>query len=176
MESSKLPSVLLLAWFLWPALGYAGDVVQLVSRQAQSQQQTPSLTDKKMVVHRSSADFKVGDLILSREGDIGKVVGFKRGKLLVDGRWLSGEYIPSEFVRVADQPIAGVGVGYLVPDGVGGWGQILRIWEDGRLQIEGRRFSFAPYWIQDLNVSTIVPPASATSLWRGFCDRLMRSL
>lgn len=123
-----------------------------------------NLSHAERVYHHNISAFAVGDLVLSKDGDIGEVVGFEQNKLLIDGRWIIyDEYAPNGWVKQV-RSLDGIRVGSLVPDGVGGHGKIIRIWEDGRIHIEGRRFDSTPYKMKDFDASTFLPPEEPSGL------------
>lgn len=160
------------ALILYPINGSAGEVIEFKPRQTAPAPRTAETP--KQPYHSDVSDFKAGELVLSKNGDVGQVLGIRGGKLIVEGRLMAfGDYEPSAFVKEVTA-FNGIRTGSLVPDGVGGWGKILRIWEDGRTQIEGRRFDSTPYDINELDASKIVPPEEPGGILER-CIRFLRN-
>jgi hypothetical protein len=155
-----------LTFLLFPLPGHAGDVLQLRPNQVP--------VGSRRAYHLNASEFEIGDLVLSKGGLTAEVVGFDGNKLLLDGRLISsGEYDPSEFVKEVTS-LDGIKAGWSIPDGVGDFGTITRMWEDGRIEVHGRRFDFATYNIDDFDPAGILPPAKPRSGFFKVCAELLK--
>lgn len=124
--------------------------------------------------HVNVADFKVGDLVLSKSNFLGEVLAIQGDKLFVEGRFLGGRYSPRDFVKET-QSVRGIQVGSHIKDGAGQWGRLTRAWEDGRIEISGRWYASYAFHIDRMKIAEVVPPKprSANAIVR-FCEDVMR--
>lgn len=166
-------AIAVICLFFFGAPGLAADVVILYPERTTLVAANDNNGLRFQFYHVDVADFKVGDLVLTKSNFLGEVLAIRPGQLYVEGRFLSGWYKPLEFVKETSS-VRGIQIGSHIKDGSGQWGKLVRAWEDGRVEIAGRWYASFPFHVSKMKIVEVVPPKLPANTMIGrLCEKFM---